>query len=157
VDRKVGAGHIQALVQADPAPEPADARVVHLPLDERSLAAQQKRDGRVDRFHATTAGAQSFAAEARDWVADGVFYRLDTAGVRSYWPGSPLERPLTQTLDDLAIGYGGPVGYAVTAVDGEGWRRVQVAALGTVTYARWRVGTGAQAATGPSPGHTLGR
>jgi len=128
------------LVPADgsPLPEDAEVRVVQLELDEESMAAQQHRDGLLDRFHATREAALAFGDEVRPWIGDeAVFYCLDTAGVRTYWPASPLEAPLQQTLDDVAIGYGGPVGYAVTAVDDHGWRRVTVEALGKVTYTRW--------------------
>ena len=121
----------------EPVPEDAEVRVVRLPLDERSMAAQQARDGLLDRFHVTLGAAAQFGAEARAWIGDADLYCLDTAGVRTWWPESPLEPPLQQTLDDVAIGYGGPVGWSVAAVDDDGWRRVTVGALGVVTWARW--------------------
>lgn len=122
----------------DPVPEDAAERVVQLPLDEESMAAQRARDGVLDRFHATRDAALSFGEEARAWVGGPAdFHCLDTAGVRTYWPTSPLEAPLGQTLDDVASRYGGPVGYSVTAVDGQGWRRLTVEALGVVRYASW--------------------
>lgn len=121
----------------EPLPEDALVRGERLPLDEASMAAQQARDGLVDRFHVTREAAVTFGHAARAFVGEGDFFCLDTAGVRTYWPQSPLEAPLSQTLDDVAIGYGGPVGYAVTAIDDDGWRRVTVEALGTVTYATW--------------------
>ncbi len=124
-------------------PEDASVRVVQLELDESSMSAQRQRDGLLDRFHATVPAALGFADRARAWVGEeAVFYRLDSAGVRTYWPSSPLEQPLTQTLDDVAIGYGGPVGYAVTAIDDRGWRRVGVEALGKVRYMSWSAGRG---------------
>lgn len=125
----------------DLVPEDAVDRVVQLPLDETSMAAQQARDGMLDRFHVTREAAASFGDEARAWVGGPAdFYCLDTAGVRTYWPTSPLEAPLRQTLDDVAIGYGGPVGWAVTAVDEDGWRRLSVEPLGRVTWSEWHTG-----------------
>jgi hypothetical protein len=125
----------------DPVPEDADVRVVQLDLDEESMAAQQHRDGLLDRFHVTREAALAFGEEARSFIdEESDFYCLDTAGVRTYWPSSPLEAPLRQTLDDVAAGYGGPVGYAVTAVADDGWRRVTVEALGRVAYSRWMSG-----------------
>ena len=123
-----------------PLPEDGIVRAEQLPLDEDSMAAQKSRDdGLVDRFHVTREAAATFGEAARSWVGETAdFYCLDTAGVRTYWPSSPLEAPLGQTLDDVAIGYGGPVGYAVTAVDDDGWRRVGVEALGRVTWSEWR-------------------
>ncbi|HSV40092.1 MAG TPA: hypothetical protein VLI04_15135 [Nocardioidaceae bacterium] len=120
-------------------PDDATVREEQLALDDDSMAAQQSRDGLLDRFHATREAADAFGREARAWVGEGAdFYCLDTAGVRTYWPSSPLEAPLRQTLDDVAIGYGGPVGYAVTAMDDDGWRRIAVGALGRVTWSEWR-------------------
>lgn len=121
-------------VVGTPLPEECTTRVVHLPLDAASQRAQLERDGLLDRFHATREATRAFADEARAFLADGVLYCLDTAGVRTWWPTSPLEPPLEQTLADVEQGYGGPVGYAVTAVDDAGWRRVRVEAMGTVTY-----------------------
>ncbi|HET7689056.1 MAG TPA: hypothetical protein VFK41_01645 [Nocardioidaceae bacterium] len=123
-----------------PVPEDAVIRAEQLPLDEASMGAQQARDGLLDRFHVTRDAALSFGDQARAWVGAADFYCLDTAGVRTYWPTSPLEAPLRQTLDDVAIGYGGPVGWSVTAVDEEGWRRVTVESLGRVAWSEWRTG-----------------
>jgi hypothetical protein len=124
--------------EGTPLPEDAEVRVVELELDDESMAAQQHRDGLLDRFHVTREAALAFGDEARAFIGDSaVFYCIDTAGVRTYWPSSPLEPPLTQTLDDVAIGYGGPVGWSVTAVDDDGWRRVEVGALGRVSWAQW--------------------
>lgn len=125
----------------DPVPEDAVDRPEQLPLDDGSMAAQQARDGLLDRFHVTCEAAAAFGDEARAWLGGPAdFYCLDTAGVRTYWPTSPLEAPLRQTLDDVAIGYGGPVGWAVTAVDEDGWRRLTVESLGRVTWSEWRTG-----------------
>jgi len=120
-------------------PDDATVRIEQLPLDEDSMAAQQSRDGLLDRFHATRDAVGRFGDEVRAWIGESAdFFCLDTAGVRTYWPSSPLEAPLRQTLDDVAIGYGGPVGYAVTAIDDDGWRRVAVESLGRVTWTEWR-------------------
>lgn len=125
----------------EPVPEDADEQVEQLDLDETSMAAQQSRDAVLDRFHVTHQAALDFGDRARAWVGGPAdFYCLDTAGVRTYWPESPLEAPLRQTLDDVAIGYGGPVGWSVTAVGEGGWRRVTVEALGRVVFADWRTG-----------------
>lgn len=123
--------------EGQPVAEEAEVRVVRLPLDERSVDAQRARDGLLDRFHVTSAVATDFGSQARAWVGRGALYCLESAGVRTWWPESPLEPPLGQTLDDVAAGYGGPVGWAVTAVDDDGWRRVGVEALGVVSWTSW--------------------